>query len=68
MNANSATAAWLDAVRRVQSDAAQQALTARLLPRPHTGKLTDVVESALTQAGVRPAQAPKSTHAIDLVV
>ena len=73
MDAASATAAWVDAVRRVQSDAVRQADRARLLPRPHTGKLTDIVEGALTQAGVGPraaanTQAGKSVQIIDVIV
>ena len=61
MDSTVATVAWLDAVRRTQLDFARQADRTRLLPRPHTGKLTDIVEGALTQAGVRPPQQPQPT-------
>ena len=71
-----ATAAWLDAVRRAQSQSVQIADKTRFLPRQRSGKLTDIVEGALTQAGTRPPQsggassaAPgKTANIVDLTV
>jgi hypothetical protein len=53
----------LDAVRRAQSEFVQVADKTRFLPRQHSGKLTDIVEGALTQAGTRPYPAGNAAPA-----